>query len=339
MILVKLSTSLWGGGASLKEYIGCENNIIDGVRFYINPPNDMEFDFWFIVDDIKGRQESTLVDPKRIYYFTSETIQEAGFFDTPTAQVFLRQFFKVFTSHDIYSENAYIQPPFQAWMINANHGFSDFCESGRGIDYLSSLERIEKTGMISVICSNKAITPLHRLRLKFVGEMKKVFKDKLHWYGNGVSSIPSKWEGIAPYKYHLCIENKSQNNTITEKLLDSYLGLSFPVYWGAPNLSDYFPTKSFQSIDIFDRKKSIQIIERIISEDPYDNVLRYLLKARDSVLNELNPFKRMAGIARADYNDLDNSSIGVVKLNSLVSRSPHKILSRKLRRLCENFSK
>ena len=339
MIRVKLSASLWDGGTSLEEYIGCKNNTIDGVRFYINPPRDMEFDFWFVVDDINGRQESTFVNPKRIYYFTAETIQEPGFFDTSTAQSFLGQFFKIFTSHDIYTENAFIQPPFQAWMINANHGFSDFFESRRGIDYLSSLKRLEKTGIISVICSNKAVTPFHHLRLKFVSEMKKVFKDKVHWYGNGISPIPSKWDGIAPYKYHLCIENKSQNNSITEKLLDSYLGLSFPIYWGAPNVSEYFPSKSFQLIDIFDRKKSIQVIEKIISTDPYDNVLPCLLKARDSVLNELNPFKRMANIARTDYYDLSYSSKSTVTLNSLVSQSPQKILSRKLRRLCEHFIK
>ena len=332
MIRVKLSVALWDGGTSLEEYIGSENNIFNGVKFYVNSPKDIEYDFWFVVDDVNDRRESALVDPARIYYFTAETIHQPGFFDTPYSQNFLSQFFKIFSSHDIYADNAYVQLPFQAWMINANHGFSNFKENGRDINYLLNLDRLEKTSTISVICSDKGTTPLHRLRFKFVSEMKRIFKDKLHWYGNGISPLACKWDGVAPYKYHLCIENKAQTNTITEKLLDSYLGLSYPIYWGAPNVAEYFPPESFELVDIFDRKKSIQVIEKVISEDPYDDVLISVSNARDLVLNEINPFKRMAEIARTDYFCLDKPSIQTVQIHSIVSSSPQSVLSRILMR-------
>ena len=36
-----------------------------------------------------------------------------------------------------------------------------------------------------------------------------------------------------------------KNNLISEKLYDSYLGLAFPIYFGAPNSGEYFPKNSF----------------------------------------------------------------------------------------------
>ena len=65
---------------------------------------------------------------------------------------------------------------------------------------------------------------------------KKHFKDRLNWYGNGVNEINNKFEVISNSKYHIVLENDSKYNLISEKLYDSYLGLSFPIYYGAPNV-------------------------------------------------------------------------------------------------------
>ena len=43
----------------------------------------------------------------------------------------------------------------------------------------------------------------------------------------GVNSLNDKWDGIHDYKYHIVLENEA-NYLISEKLFDSYLGLSFP---------------------------------------------------------------------------------------------------------------
>ena len=61
-----------------------------------------------------------------------------------------------------------------------------------------------------------------------------------------------------------------KNNLISEKLFDSYLGLSFPIYYGAPNISEYFNENSYKTIDINNISESISTIEGVLSEDIYE---------------------------------------------------------------------
>jgi len=150
---------------------------------------------------------------------------------------------------------------------------------------------------MSVFCSQKTFTPEHQARYKFVEILKKHFGDTLDWYGNGVQSIPEKWDGIAPYKYHIVLENQSRHNIISEKIYDSYLGLAYPIYWGAPNLADYFPKESFSSIEILDWRNAIKTIEQIVIKDEWEQKLPALIESKNKVLIDYNPFRRIAELA------------------------------------------
>ena len=77
------------------------------------------------------------------------------------------------------------------------------------------------------------------MRYEFTKNVKDYFGSNIDWFGSGINTIEDKWVGFEEYKYHIVIEN-GQNNLISEKLFDSYLGLSYPIYYGAPNVGDYF---------------------------------------------------------------------------------------------------
>ncbi len=54
--------------------------------------------------------------------------------------------------------------------------------------------------------------------------------------------IDSKLTALSQYKFSICYENaKDIPGYITEKILDSLAAGCIPVYWGAPNVSEYFP--------------------------------------------------------------------------------------------------
>jgi hypothetical protein len=214
---------------------------------------------------------------------------------------FLNQFAKLFTFYDIDLPTVVRQPPFLPWMINANHGYSSYSENGRGYDFFKYVAKFTKHFDLSVICSNKTFTPEHALRFEFVSKLKGVLGERLHWYGNGVNPISDKFGGITPYRYHLAIENKFQPDILSEKVFDPFLGLSFPIYAGATNLSDYFPTKSFVPIDITNFDEAFGIIVQTIDDDLYTKNYEPLLEAKRLVLDERNPFKRYAKIARDCY--------------------------------------
>lgn len=46
-----------------------------------------------------------------------------------------------------------------------------------------------------------------------------------------------------PFKFSIIIENSQQENYFTEKIIDCLLCKTVPIYWGCPNISDFFSTK------------------------------------------------------------------------------------------------
>jgi hypothetical protein len=60
----------------------------------------------------------------------------------------------------------------------------------------------------------------HQDRLKFLEKISQVLEIDL--WGNGFKRIPDKWDGLAPYKYSLAIENYSGLHYWSEKLADCF---------------------------------------------------------------------------------------------------------------------
>ena len=102
---------------------------------------------------------------------------------------------------------------------------------------IKELKIYEKTKMISMISSNKNMCEGHRKRLEWVDR----FKDQVDFFGRGFSTeIAKKEEGLCDYMFSIAIENASYETYFTEKLLDCFATGTIPVYYGAPNIGDYF---------------------------------------------------------------------------------------------------
>ena len=291
--------------ANISQFLGNNDNKYKNCKFSINSKIE-ETDYWIVCDNI-GQDHTCKVDPTKIFFCTAESPYITSY-KKGTDKIFLRQFTKIFTCHDIYQDNVIVSLAFQPWMINAKYHEDIFASSERDYNYLSQLKELEKTRTLSVFCSNKKMNEHQELRLRFVINIKKYFKDKLDWFGGGIKELSPKWLGIAPYKYHLALENQSTYNVISEKLFDSFLGLSYPIYWGAPNVGDYFPKASFTSINIMDLKGSIEIIEKVIEENTWETNFEAILQAKDLSLNKYNLFMRIAEICIEDYNNNGQSN-------------------------------
>lgn len=58
--------------------------------------------------------------------------------------------------------------------------------------------------------------------------------------------VPNKQEVLLQYKFCICYENVQQlPGYVTEKIFDCLLAGCIPVYWGAPNISDYIPSDCY----------------------------------------------------------------------------------------------
>ena len=94
-----------------------------------------------------------------------------------------------------------------------------------------------KSKNVSMIYSNKQMIEGHKLRHKVAEKLGS----KIDLYGRGTNHpLVNKEDALVDYRYSIVIENTKQKNYITEKLIDSLVVGTIPVYWGCPNLSDYF---------------------------------------------------------------------------------------------------
>ena len=296
MALIRLSIPGAPKNADLSQYLGNAENRLGSHKIFVNA-DISECDAWFVIDSPDNALEQCLVTHGSVVHLTAETLLEPGHFESSAnRRIFLDQFDEIHTCHDIFRSNVTTSLPFLPWMINANHGNSIWSRHERDVNKLLSIQSIEKSQTLSVICSSKASNPQHAMRLRFVKAIKNHFGTRIDWFGNGVRPIEEKWFGLSPYKYTIVLENGSSPNVITEKLFDSLLSLTYPIYWGAPNAGEFFPSDSYAPINIKDLNGSIAVIEKILDEDNYQRVLPSLRTAKNLVLTDYMFLNRIGEI-------------------------------------------
>ena len=78
----------------------------------------------------------------------------------------------------------------------------------------------------------------------------------------------------------------------TEKIADCFLAWTLPIYYGCPNLEDYFPEKSFIRIDIEKPEEAIDsIVNKILG-----TLRAKLLKIGDKFRRALSAYQGRAGV-------------------------------------------
>ena len=112
-------------------------------------------------------------------------------------------------------------------------------------------------------------------------DYKKNYKGELNYDGN------CKLRGLSPYTYSVVLENSQEKNYWTEKLADAYLSWCLPIYWGCPNLNDFFEPQSYRTIKLNDpnpAKTVCDIIEKPLSIEG----MNALARSRNKILDEYN---------------------------------------------------
>ena len=208
---------------------------------------------------------------------------------------FLKQFGAVLTSQsEIVHPGRILGQQGLGWLIGTS-GYG--ATAPKAYDDFKHDAPPAKTGQLAVICSNRTFTPDHARRLTFVRRLAHHFGDRLDVFGSGLRPLTDKWDGIAPYRYCLALENSAHAHYWTEKLADVYLGWGFPLYWGCPNIADYFPEGSFARIDRDDLPGAIRVIEQVMATDTYERALPAIAAARELVLDRYNTYAVWAELA------------------------------------------
>ena len=223
---------------------------------------------------------------------------------------YTHQFGVVMTSHEehiLKHPNRFFMPPVGFWY----YGDADDCTNTPTIKHKD----------LSIFMSAKADKhTMHALRYNFLCDIRDHFGDRADIFGKGERFLEKKCEGLDHYRYTLALENHLSPHHWTEKLSDAFIGYTMPLYAGCSNVSDYFPEDSFIQLDMRDSKAAIDIIEKTIADNRYEDCLPAIIEARRRVLD--------------DYN-LPNYIAGAIKKNtsSYVPQNKGHILSRRLKRV------
>lgn len=142
----------------------------------------------------------------------------------------------------------------------------------------------------------------HMDRIRFVRFLQRSsLGAKIDFFGSKTAhELAQKKDGILPYKYSIAIENNAQSDYFSEKIADVFLGFAMPIYFGAPNLADYFPRESFISIDINKPREALEIIQNALDSGAYERNFWAILEARRRCLED---YSMLFGLARLVAND------------------------------------
>ena len=214
---------------------------------------------------------------------------------------YLRQFGTIISPYPIrggHASRLLLENPCLNWHYGVDGSSAEKTSRIRTLQELREMPVPRKTKLLSVICSTKTFTEAQRKRITFVEKLKARFGSQIDIFGRGRRPIADKAEAIDAYRYHLVLENNYMDNFWTEKLSDAWLGYAFPVYLGAPNAPRHFPQGGMLALRPDDDAGNLDVIERLIAEDPWESRLPVLRQCRDMVLSDNNLFVRLDKLMR-----------------------------------------
>jgi len=156
------------------------------------------------------------------------------------------------------------------WLNKSNHHPDSFGK------YTESLRQLDKDLSLSMVCGSLSGKPGYNLRhIIFQNQnrinVSKKFYSSTRFIIPGFPTLPND-DKINLFKsmYSISIESTQEKNYITEKLIDCLITKTIPVYWGCPNVSDFFDTSYWLTVE--------DLINFNFTEEYYNNNIEKINK-------------------------------------------------------------
>lgn len=272
----------------------------DGVTFTFDR-DDRHYDFLVVYDDqakvgnerFSVAREALQCAPQNTLLLTAEppTIKEYD-------RHYVAQYGHVLTAQpaaDLPHPSRIYSQPAMIWFYGSS------ASGYRSVAEIAASDP-RKTGDVSIVGSNKQERfTAHYQRYSLIQALRAGVPE-LDVFGKGIRPMDDKAEAIDSFRYHVAIENYIGAHHWTEKLADTFLGLTMPIYAGAPNAADYFPEDSFVAIDIDDHQGSVETVKKVLQDKLYEQRLPAIREARRRVLEDYNFIATVANIAKQRYD-------------------------------------
>lgn len=140
-----------------------------------------------------------------------------------------------------------------------------------------------KTKLCSMLIGSKMSTEGHRIRHEIAEMIDANGFEFVDFYGARGEPIgygqETKYKVLSDYCFSIVTETCREDNLFTEWLLDCFALGTIPIFWGAPNIHQFFDVKGILQFDTVDRLYKIltglnwgRYIERL--QSAYENLLK-----------------------------------------------------------------
>lgn len=118
-----------------------------------------------------------------------------------------------------------------------------------------------------------------------VNILEKILPITRQIYPSYRGTVKNKWDVLPQYRFSLCYENiHDEPGWVTEKIFDSMRAGCVPIYWGAPNITDYVDADAFIDRRRFNSDSELEAFLLSITEKEYERfqeaMLEYLSSER-----------------------------------------------------------
>lgn len=150
----------------------------------------------------------------------------------------------------------------------------------------------EKTKDISMVCSGRCLTKCHEIRNYIAKQVKD--EGKVDGFGAFFDNpILFKSESLDKYRFQIVVENERLPNAFTEKILDCFISMTIPVYYGCINIDKFFNPDGI----IFIADKDVDNIGEILKNLNEKEYLARLEAVKENYYKSIkytcHPFDRM----------------------------------------------
>ena len=127
-------------------------------------------------------------------------------------------------------------------------------------------------------------------RLQFIEELNKYKQiDMGGPYNNNVGGpVKNKTEFLLDYKFSIAMENTNGDGYISEKIIDSFIAGTIPIYYGSYMIDEYINPKTYILINgPKDMYEKIEYIKKIDNDDDlYKSILKEKVYINDKILEQ-----------------------------------------------------
>jgi hypothetical protein len=148
-----------------------------------------------------------------------------------------------------------------------------------GTSWIKDYNFPEKKFQISHLTGYKLYAKGHHLRHKIHYKQDSIKTPKDFYVSresfglenfNNNKILGDKKEPLFDSQFHICIENSQQKNCFTEKIIDCFQTKTIPIYWGCPNIGDWFNINGIYFVNDFN--EIISICNSLNEKSYYDKI-------------------------------------------------------------------